>query len=220
MFLGTAEGIGIVSMQYVNTSKKNDWGFTELTRGTAIGSTAGAVGGYLLGYYFEPEPEVSLFVSSGGLWGTAIGSMIGYGVTPGREDFREANDTISVAGFVGLNVGAAGAFGASLLFEPTARQIGFMWAGAGIGAAASLPIFLLYAGDGGPPARRGFIFTATATTLGIAAGAILGSPGGLLGTGPAPNRFAVNDALDVTIDYVVPFAVQGGAGLKLGGRLF
>lgn len=220
MFLGAAEGIGVVSTQYVNTSKKNDWGFLELTRGTAIGSTAGAVGGYLLGYYFEPEPEVSLLVSSGGVWGAAVGSMLGYGVTPGREKFREANDTISVVGLIGLNVGAAATFGASLLFEPTARQIGFMWAGAGIGAAVSLPVFLLYAGEGGPPARRGFVFTATATTLGIVAGGILGSKGGLFGTGPAPNRFALNDGLHLSIDYVAPFAVEGGAGLEVGGRLF
>jgi hypothetical protein len=146
--------------------------------------------------------------------------MIGYGVTPGHEKFREANDTVSVAGFIGLNVGAAAAFGTSLLFEPSARQIGFMWAGAGIGAAVSLPVFLLYAGEGGPPVRRGFIFTATATTLGIVAGGILGSKGGLLGTGPAPNRFAINEGFELSIDYVAPMAVDGGAGLAVGGRLF
>jgi hypothetical protein len=50
-----------------------------------------------------------------------------------------------------------------------------MWAGAGIGVAASLPVFLFYAGDDGPPAKRGFLFMGTATTLGIAAGAIFAS---------------------------------------------
>ena len=67
MFLGTAEAVGIVSVQYVRTSDANAWGFDQLVRGTALGSTLGTVGGYLWGYYLEPEPESSLFVSSGAL---------------------------------------------------------------------------------------------------------------------------------------------------------
>jgi hypothetical protein len=173
----------------------------------------------VLGYYFEPEPEASLLVSSGGVWGTAIGSMIGYGVTPGRHKFKEANDTVSVVGFIGLNVGAGAAAASALLWTPSAQQLGMMLAGAGIGAVVSLPVYLLYLGEGGPPARRGLIFTGTTTLLGIVAGGILGSEGGLLGSGPSPGRFAKYDDW-LTVDYVAPLLLDTGAGVQLGGRLF
>jgi hypothetical protein len=218
MFLGTAEAIGIVSVQYVRTSEENAWGFDQLVRGTALGSTIGAVGGYLWGYYLEPEPQTSLFVSSGALWGTAVGSLLGYGTTRADQDFGEANDPTSVAGLIGLNVGAAGALGLSLLWTPSTRQIGYMWAGAGIGVAASLPVYLLYLGDDRPPARRGFIFTATAMTLGIGVGGILGHEGGVFGTGPTSEGIAgIGDWLSV--ESIAPMPLEGGLGVAVAGSL-
>ncbi len=216
LFLGTAEAAGIVSLQYVHTSDANAWGFTQLVRATALGSTLGAAGGTLAGYALEPAPEVSLFVSSGALWGTALGSLFGYGATRADQDFAEANDPTSVAGFVGLNVGALGAAGLSLLWTPTARQIGTMWAGAGIGLAASLPVYLLYLGNDGPPARRGMIFSGTAMLLGIGVGGILGREGGAVASGPAPARQARLGKW-LTLDALYPMPVESGFGVCMGG---
>jgi hypothetical protein len=64
------------------------------------------------------------------------------------------------------------AAGLSTVYIPTYKALGAMWLGAGIGFAASLPVYLLYAGDGGPPAKRGLIFSGVVTTLGIGAGAL------------------------------------------------
>jgi hypothetical protein len=144
---------------------------------------------------------------------------LGYGTTPADQDFGEANDPTSVAGLIGLNVGAAGAFGLSLLWDPTASQVGYMWAGAGIGVAASLPVYLLYIGDDRPPARRGFIFTATALTLGIGVGGLLGSEGGPLGAAPNPGGLAqVGNWL--TVESIAPMPIEGGLGVAIGGSLF
>jgi hypothetical protein len=217
MFLGTAEAVGIVSMQHVRTSDENAWGFTELVRGTALGSTLGTVGGFLWGYYLEPEPETSLFVSSSALWGTALGTLFGYGATRADQDFAEANDPTSLVGFIGLNVGALAAGGLSLLWTPSARQIGTMWAGAGIGLAASLPVYLLYVGDDRPPARRGCIFSATAMLLGIGLGGVLGQEGGVLAAGPTP-ALARGDWFSV--ESIAPMPLAGGLGVSVGGSLF
>ena len=88
-----------------------------------------------------------------------------------------------------------------------------MWLGGGIGAAVSLPVYLFYIGDGGPPAKRGLLFSATATTLGIVAGGVFGPEyGGHLGVGHSGESFA-------TLEYVSPMPVRGGLGLQIGGSL-
>jgi len=175
MLLGAGEGIGIWSVQFVRTREDNSWGFTGLSRSVGIATTAGALGGFAAGYYLEPPPTTSVLALSGATWGSAIGTMFGFGVTTGP--YREANDTTAIGGLIGYNVGALAAGGFGAVAVPSATQIGYMWGGAGVGAAISLPIFLAYAGEGGPPARRGFIFMGTATTLGILAGGVLGSDG-------------------------------------------
>jgi len=98
--------------------------------------------------------------------------MFGYGASPSNYSWGRANDWAAVGGLVGYNIGALGAAGLGTAALLSDKQLAWMWAGAGIGAAASLPVFLFYAGDGGPPARRGFVFMGTATTLGIVAGAV------------------------------------------------
>ena len=52
---------------------------TATADGSWMAWTAGGIAGYAFAYYIEPPPEASLFVSSGVLFGTAIGSMYGYG---------------------------------------------------------------------------------------------------------------------------------------------
>jgi len=219
--IGAGEGIGIASYQFVSTDEDEAWGFRGLSRATALGATAGGIGGYAVGYYLEPSPKSTLFVSSATLWGTAIGTMFGYGASEAGVGYGIANDSAGLGGLIGFNLALAGSAAASTVFIPSWDQLGWMWAGGGIGAAVSLPIFLFYAGgdEDGPPAKRGFLFMGTATTLGIIAGGVfasgeldeyeIGSRDGL----PGPRRPA-------TLAYVTPLPVAGGAGLAVGGLLY
>ena len=87
-----------------------------------------------------------------------------------------------------------------------------MWLGAGIGFAASLPVFLFYTKDGGPPAKRGLIFSGVATTLGIGAGALLTFDSEDSASSESEPHFAKLYGFS-------PFAVERGAGLLLSGEL-
>ena len=121
-----------------------------------------------------------MFVSSSVLFGTAIGSMYGYGGSEAGVGYGNANDSAALGGLIGFNIGLAASVALTNVYEPSWGEIGWMWAGAGIGAAVSLPVFLFYAGEDepgeeSPPAKRGFLFMGTATTLGLLAGAVFSS---------------------------------------------
>ena len=172
LLLGAGEGLGIAGTQMVSANSDDAWKFRGLSRSMALGATLGGVGGWLAGTWLEPPPNTTVLALSGAVWGTAVGSMFGYGASPSNYSWGRANDWAAVGGLVGYNIGALGAAGLGTAALLSDKQLAWMWAGAGIGAAASLPVFLFYAGDGGPPARRGFVFMGTATTLGIVAGAV------------------------------------------------
>ena len=219
MAIGAGEGFGIWSYQFVTTEEEDSWGFRGLARATTLGATAGAVGGYAVGYYLEPSPKSTVLTTSAVAWGTAVGSMFGYGASEADVGYGIANDSASLGGLIGYNIGLAAGAATSAIYIPSWEQIGWMWAGAGVGAAVSLPVFLFYAGEDSPPAKRGFLFMGTATTLGIAAGAIFGSgyqddyeigkDDGL----PNADRFA-------TITTIAPTFFENGAGISVGGMLF
>jgi hypothetical protein len=212
MLVGAGEGLGIWSYQHVSATKADEWGFRGLARSEVIGSTLGAAGGVALGYLQAPSPKSSLLISSSVLWGTAVGSMFGYGATAANQGYGRSNDGASLGGLIGFNVGLAAAAGLSTVYIPTYKSLGAMWLGSGIGFAASLPVYLLYARDGGPPAKRGLIFSGVATTLGIGAGAVftLGSEDSA--SADTEPRFA-------RIYGFAPFAVENGAGVAVTGEL-
>jgi MFS family permease len=145
--------------------------------------------------------------------------MFGYGGSDGDAEWGTANDSASLGGLIGYNLLLAAGAAASAVYIPSYEQVGWMWAGAGVGVAASLPVFLFYAGDDSPPAKRGFLFMGTATTLGIAAGAIFASGEldeyeiGRRDDAPLGNRFA-------SITSVGPMAIPGGMGVSVGGLLY
>jgi hypothetical protein len=219
MLIGAGEGIGIASYQFVTADEDDEWGFKGLSRATAIGATAGGIAGYAAGYYLEPSPKSSLLMTSRVLWGTTIGALYGYGGSEAGVGYGLANDSAGLGGLIGYNVGLVASAALSTVYVPSWDQLAWMWIGGGIGAAVSLPIFLFYAGDDGPPAKRGFLFMATATTLGIAAGGIFGSDeidGYELGDGdgnPLASRWA-------SVTSFGPMAVDGGAGVQVSGTLF
>ena len=212
MVIGAGEGIGIASYQFVTTNSADAWGFRGLSRATALGATLGGAGGFALGYLQDPSPKSSLLTTSGVFWGAAIGSMFGYGASGAGEPFTRANDSAALGGLIGFNVGLAAAAGLSTVYVPTYRALSYMWAGAGIGAAVSLPVYLAYAGNGGPPAKRGLVFSGTTTTLGIVAGALI--------AGTASDRAdSESDVHFANIDYMLPLPIAHGALFTLGGRL-
>jgi len=219
MVIGAGEGIGIWSYQFVTADEQDAWGFKGFARATTLGATLGGVAGFATGYYLEPSPKSSLLTSSGVVWGAAIGTMFGYGGSEADVGYGNANDSASLGGLVGFNIALAAGAAASAIYIPSWEQIGWMWAGAGIGAAASLPIFLFYAGEDSPPAKRGFLFMGTATTLGIAAGAIFGSGEldeyeiGKNDESPLGNRFGA-------ITSIGPLAMPGAGGVQVGGILY
>lgn len=211
--IGAGEGIGIVSLQYVSVSDEKAWGFRELSRATAIGATAGAGGGLALGYLQKPSPRTSLFVSSSVVWGAGIGTMFGYGSSPANRSYREANDSAAWGGLIGYNVALAGTAALSAVHIPSYSSIAWMWGGAGIGFAASLPIYLFYASEGGPPTKRGLVFSGAATTLGVvAAGLFTSGDGGQAASELGP-RFA-------RVTSVSPLFVPGAIGLAAQGVLY
>jgi hypothetical protein len=210
--IGAGEGLGVWSYQHVSATKADEWGFRGLARAEAIGSTLGAAGGLALGYLQSPSPKSSLLLSSSVVWGTAVGSMFGYGATVAGQGYGESNDGAALGGLIGFNVGLAASAGLSTVYIPSYESLAAMWIGAGVGFAVSLPVYLLYAGDGGPPAKRGLIFSGVATTLGIGAGALLTFGSDDSASSDAEPRFA-------RIHGFAPFAVEKGAGLVMTGEL-
>lgn len=212
MVIGAGEGIGLSSYQFMHASSADAWGFRGLSRATAIGATLGGAGGFALGYFQEPSPKSSLLTTSSVVWGAAIGAMYGYGATEKGEGYGRANDSAGLGGMIGFNVGLAAAAGLSTVYIPSYRALSYMWVGAGAGAAVSLPVYFAYAGKDSPPAKRGLVFSATTTTLGIVAGALLA------GTGP-DTADASETSHFAELDYFLPMPTAHGAMLSVGGRL-
>ncbi|RYE89359.1 MAG: hypothetical protein EOO75_11940, partial [Myxococcales bacterium] len=73
--LGAMEGANIWLFQFTRASSADAWGGRGLARSMVLGATVGGAGGAVLGFLQEPSPKLSLFVGSGGAWGSLIGSM-------------------------------------------------------------------------------------------------------------------------------------------------
>lgn len=213
MLVGAGEGLGFASFQIVTADERNEWGFRGLARSMAAGSTLGAIGGYALGYYQEPSPRSSLFIGSGVVWGAAIGSMFGYGASGEGLEYGAANDSAALGGLVGFNVALVASAGLSTVYIPSWRALNWMWIGAGVGAAVSLPVYLFYAKDDGPPAKRGLLFSGTATALGIAAGAVFA------GFDDSDSASADERSSFARIESVAPLPVPGGVGVGITGSI-
>ncbi len=215
MIIGAGEGLGIWSYQFTATPEDDAWGFRGLSRAMTLGGALGGVGGYALAYYQEPSPKTSLFVGSSVVWGSVIGSMIGYGSTKKGLDYGQANEGASLGGLVGYNVALGATAAISMAYIPSYESIGWMWVGGGIGAAAGLPIYLAYAGSD-KPAKRGLIVQGILTGLGITAAGIF--------TSGMADSYAVADPpsqptiAQITMVGIMP--IEGGAGVQMTGLLF
>jgi hypothetical protein len=215
MVIGAGEGLGIWSYQFTTATQDDAWGFRGLSRAMTLGGAVGGGAGYAMAYFQEPSPKSSVLMGSAVIWGSVVGSMIGYGSTEAGLEYGQANEGAALGGLVGYNVGLGAAAGLSAVYVPAWESIGWMWIGGGIGAAAGLPIYLAYAGSD-KPAKRGLIFQGLTTTLGIAAGGIFSSR---LSDAYAENTIDQGPKLaEITGFGLMP--VEGGAGLQIMGSLF
>lgn len=217
MIVGAGEGLGIWSYQFTTATEEDAWGFRGLSRAMTLGGAVGGGAGFAMAYFQEPSPKSSVLMGSSVIWGSVVGSMIGYGSTEGGLEYGQANEGAALGGLIGYNVGLGAAAGLSAVYVPAWESLGWMWIGGGIGAAAGLPIYLAYAGSD-KPAKRGLVFQGITTTLGIVAGGIFSSrlsdayaheP--LEDDGP---KFA-----EITGLGLLP-VTGGGAGLQVMGTLF
>lgn len=211
--IGAGEGIGLSSLQFVTSKKEDAWGFRGLARSTAIGATLGAAGGAVLGALQTPSPRSSVLMTSGVTWGSAIGAMFGYGASQAGVGYGLANDKAAIGGVIGYNVGLVATGALSAVYIPTTTSLQWMWAGAGIGFTASLPVYLFYAGKDGPPAKRGLLFSGTATTLGIAAGALF-TAGSREDSAESSGRPKL-----ARVTTIGPLAMPGTLGVSVAGEL-
>jgi hypothetical protein len=218
MAIGAGEGIGIASYQYVTAKAGDGWGFRGFSRSVFIGSTVGTALGAAAAFTMEPSPKTSLLLGSGVAWGMVIGSAFGYGSTRARSEFGEANDSASLGGLIGYNVGLAGAAALSMAWVPSYTSLAWMWMGFGAGAVISAPVYLFYAGGDHDP-RRGLIFQGTAATLGLVAGAIFTMDSRDVAAA-APQKFGAfrPPFFQVTGGGLMP--VLAGMGFTVSGLLF
>ncbi len=197
----------------MSSTKAEAWGFFVACLAPRRSAPPwGGAGGFALGYLQEPSPKSSVLTTSGVVWGSAVGAMFGYGASGKGLGYGRANDSAALGGLIGFNVGLAAAAGLSTVYIPSYRALEYMWLGAGVGAAVSLPVYLAYAGKDSPPAKRGLIFSGTTTTLGIVAGALLAGTGSDSADSASSSHFA-------HLDYFLPMPTANGALLSLGGRL-
>lgn len=219
MAIGAGEGIGIASYQFVHASEADTWGFRGFSRSVFLGSTAGTAVGYAMAVTMEPSPKTSLLLGSSVVWGSAVGSMFGYGASGKDLEFGDANDSASLGGLVGYNAGLLGAAALSTVWVPTYKSLLWMWTGAGIGFAASTPVYLFYAGSD-HPTKRGLIFQGTATTLGLVAGAALTFNDSRDIATNEKEPLVANRATGLQITGGGPMPVNGGMGFQVSGLLF
>jgi hypothetical protein len=215
MLIGAGEGLGIASYQWVHAEKENEWTFRGLARSEFIGSTLGGAAGAGFYYLVRPTPRTNAFVASSVLWGTIIGSEFGAGASTARAPWGLTNDSMSLGGLVGFNVGLAGAAGlAATVWTPSWNQLGWMWGGLAVGTVVTLPVYIFYANSDYDP-RRGLVFQGVAGTLGLAAGALIGNPNS---SSVAANDLGPKKLARVLGGSVMP--VPGGAGAQLMGELW
>ena len=208
LITGAALGMGISGLQWVTTDEENEWGFRGFARATAIGSTVGGAAGATMWWFLDPAPQTNVLIMSANVWGAGIGTFFGGGVSSG--DWGEANDSIAIGGLIGDSVAVAGAVTSSLFWTPTWYQVGWMWGGWAIGAAASTPVYIFYAATDGHDPRRGLIFQGAASTLGLVLAAVIADPSV---AGPRASNY------DVEVDERNPIRILGGGPMPLNGGM-
>jgi hypothetical protein len=193
--LGGLEGMAISGLQWQLTGNggPSSWGFPTWSTITFLTATAGGIGGYAFGEWFQPDPRTLGFIASGAGWGAITGVLFGSGVVGG--DWK---DGASVWGFLGYNVGILATGALSTVYVPSWETTKYMWVGQVLGTLATTPVYLFYIGSSADP-RHGLIANAVGGLAGIGLAAALtanmvDSPGTAswmppfqVGVGPTPH---------------------------------
>ncbi|MGO9838942.1 MAG: hypothetical protein ACLP1X_32575 [Polyangiaceae bacterium] len=168
LLLGGIEGIAIDGLQWQLTGNggPNTWSFSTWTTVTFVAATAGGVGGYAFGEWFQPDPRRLALIASGAGWGSLTGIMFGSGVVNG--DWK---DGAAVWGFAGYNAGILATGVLATVYVPSWQTIKYMWLGEVLGTVATTPVYLFYLGGG--DARHGLIANAAGGLAGLGIAAAL-----------------------------------------------
>ena len=171
LLLGGVEGIAVSGLQWQLTGNggPNTWEFKTDTTVTFLTATAGGVGGFFFGEWFQPDPRSLAFIASGAGWGTLAGVMFGSGVVSADADWT---DGAAVWGFAGYNLGMIGAGAISTFYTPSWTSLRYMWAGDMLGTLATTPVYLFYIGSSATP-RHGLFVNALGGLAGLSIGAVL-----------------------------------------------
>jgi hypothetical protein len=166
-----------------------------------------------------------MLITSATAWGAIIGYQFGIGGTSETWNLpypqTGARAGASTGGLVGFNIGLVGAAAAAGFWTPSWNQLGWMWAGFGIGEAVSALVYPIYAATSADP-RHGLIFQGVAGSVGAVAGAFIGRP-------DRPGAVAREEREDedwlkhphlarIRGGGLMP--VPGGAGASLSGQLW
>ncbi len=169
LLLGGVEGIAISGLQWQLTGNggPNSWDFPTWSTLTFLTATAGGIGGYAFGEWFQPEAQSLGLIGSGAGWGAITGVLFGAGVVGG--DWK---DGAAVWGFAGYNAGILVTGAVSTVYVPSWQTIKYMWIGDVLGTLATTPVYLFYIGSSADP-RHGLIANALGGVAGIALAAAL-----------------------------------------------
>jgi hypothetical protein len=171
LLLGGIEGIAISGLQWQFTGNggPRTWQFSTDTTMTFLTATAGGVGGFFFGEWFQPDPRSLALIASGAAWGTLAGVMFGSGVVTADNDWT---DGMAVWGFAGYNLGMVGAGAIATFYTPSWQSLKYMWAGDILGTLATTPVYLFYIGSSAPP-RHGLIANSLGGLAGLSIAAAL-----------------------------------------------
>ena len=183
LVIGAGEGLVIGGFEAaratstVGTAGTDGFTFRSLTRAEIVGSTIGGVGGIAYGVLLRPTPQRTMFITSAAGWGSIIGFEFGAGASGTTATIGSTEGTtapgLTLGGVIGYNLVLAGVAGASAFWTPSWNQLGWMWAGFGIGEAVSTLVYPFYAATGGD-AKHGLIFQGVAGSVGAVVGAFIG----------------------------------------------
>lgn len=140
--LGLAEGAAISLTQAQHSPVGSEWKFSTSSTVSWLAMTGGGVGGYFWGEYFRPDPRSIALIGTGSAMGTLSGALVGGGAT--GTNFKEGDfkDGATTGSLVGLNVGMVGSAVLSTLWTPSWKTTQYIWAGYGVGVAASTMAFI------------------------------------------------------------------------------
>lgn len=216
LLIGAGENALIFSHQYATAAAGSEWGPVQYFRGNMIASTVGGAGALLAHYGLHFRPQTSAFISSGAMWGSLIGSAFGGAASSGTWG-NTTNDSVTLGGLIGYNIALAGSIGGSIFWTPSWKQLGYMWAGFGIGAAVSTLVYPFYALSDADP-RTGLYAQGIIAPLGAVVGALIGSSAPTGGANADEDNGRHPKFARILGPTILP--VQAGAGVQLVGELY